>query len=90
MSLTSCGAIHLARSFAVIMGLLGMVTVLLRAVKDGSGLEGSVPQAVTWMLVLALVGAVVGAIAEKTMIDSVRATIEARLAATSEPEQTSS
>jgi hypothetical protein len=67
-----------------------MVTVLLRAIKDGSGLDGAVPQAVAWMLVLALVGAVVGAIAEKTVIDSVQRTIEAHLAATSKPEQTSS
>ena len=64
-----------------------MVTVLLRAVKDGSGLDGAVPQAVTGMLLLALVGAVVGAIAEKTVVDSVHATIEAQLAATSEPDQ---
>ncbi len=69
------------------MGLLGMVTVFLRAVKDGSGLEGTVPQAVMWMIVLALVGAVVGAIAEKTVTDSVQATMQAQMTKTLESKQ---
>ena len=68
------------------MGLLGMATILLRAVKDGSGLAGTMGQAVAWMLVLALVGALVGAIAERTVVDSVQLKIEAELAATSETE----
>ena len=69
----------MARSYAGILGLLGMIVVLLRAVKDGSGFEGTVPQAVAWMIALALVGAVVGAIAEWTVEESVRYRIEKEL-----------
>lgn len=66
-----------------------MVVVLLRAIKDGGGLEGTIPQAVVWMITLFLVGAVVGAIAEWTIEESVRTRIETELAAISESEQSS-
>ena len=76
------GVLFLARSFAGVMGFLGMATILLRAIKNGSDLGGTVGQAVAWMLVLALVGALVGAIAEWTVVDSVQSKIETELAAT--------
>ncbi len=74
----------MARSFAGIMGLLGMIVVLLRAVKGGSGLETAVPQALLWTMMLTIVGAIVGAIAERTVDESVRAKLEEELAAISE------
>ena len=66
------------------MGLLGMVIVLLRAVKNGSGLESTIPQAVFWTLMLSIAGAIIGTIAERTVDESVRTKLESELAAISE------
>ncbi len=72
LSLTSRGAYPLVRLFASIMGLLGMITMLLRAMIHGGSLDATAPKAVLGLLAFLIVGAIVGAIAKGTVDDSVR------------------
>jgi len=69
------------------MALLGMNVVLLRALKDSAGLDGTVVHGVVWMVLLGAVGWIVGAIAQTTVDESVRIKIEAELAAVNAPRQ---
>ena len=73
----------MVRLFASIMGLLGMVIVLLRALLHGSSLDATVPNAVMGMLVLSIVGAIVGAIAKGVVDDSVRLQLKREMEALS-------
>jgi len=68
----------------IIMALIGMNVVLMRALKDGAGMDSTVISAIAWMVVLGLVGAVVGALAKTTVDESVRTKIEAELATISD------
>ena len=70
----------MARTYAGVLGFLGMGITLLRGAIAGAGLEGTVSTAVTAMVALALVGFVVGWIAEATIDESVRAQMEKQLA----------
>jgi len=70
----------MARSYSSIMALIGMVVVMLRGMKDGAGLEGTVATGLCWMVLLGAVGMVVGIIAALTVDESVRTKIEAELA----------
>ena len=70
----------MARTYAAVMALLGMNVVLLRGLKDGAGLDGTVIQGVVWLVLLGAVGWIVGAIAQATVDESVRTKIEAELA----------
>ena len=71
----------MARTYAAIMALIGMQVILLRAMKDGAGLEGTIAIALAWMALLGAVGMVVGYIAQQTVDESVGKKIEAELAA---------
>lgn len=71
----------MVRTYAVIMTLVAMNVVLLRAIKNGAGLQGTVASALLWMLILGAVGMVVGMIAKSTVDQSVLAKIEGELAA---------
>ncbi len=70
------------------MALTGMVVVLLRGLKDGAGIDGTVMAAVCWMVVLGSVGWLVGIIAAQTVDESVRTKIEVELASISAGEST--
>ncbi len=70
----------MARSYSAVMALIGMVVVLLRGLKDGAGIDGTVMSAICWMVVLGTVGWLVGFIAAQTVDESVRTKIEAELA----------
>ncbi len=74
----------MVRLFASIMGLLGMVVMLLRALIHGASLDATAPQAIVGLLVFSVVGAVVGVIAKGTVDDSVRLQLKKELEAMSD------
>ncbi len=78
----------MVRTYAVIMALIGMNVVLMRALKDGAGMDSTVISAIAWMVMLGLVGAVVGSLAKTTVDESVRTKIEAELTAISDQQAT--
>ncbi len=80
-SLTPGGEIPVARTYAAILALMGMLVILFRAMKDGAGFEGTILSALAWMALLAAIGSIVGWIAQQTVDESVRVRIEAELAA---------
>lgn len=61
----------MARIYAAVMALLAMLVILLRALKDHAGLDGTITSALIWMVIFGLVGFVVGAIAQATVDESV-------------------
>ena len=71
----------MARKYAGIMALIGMTTIMLRALKSGSELASAVPTALGWLCAFGAVGWLVGMIAESTIAESVRARLEEELAA---------
>jgi len=72
-----------ARTFAAVMALIGMQVTLLRAMKDGAGLEDTITTALAWMALLGAIGMIVGSIAQATVDESVRTMVEAEFAAIS-------
>lgn len=70
----------MARKYAGIMALVGMTTVLFRSLRAGYGLESAMISALAWMATLGVVGLIVGAIAQATVDESVRVTVEQQLA----------
>jgi hypothetical protein len=74
----------LARRYAAILANIAMTAVLLRAWKNGVGLEAAAVSALFWTALLALVGGLVGSLAQATVDESVRQRIEQELAATSD------
>lgn len=70
----------MARTYAGVLGYLGLAVTLLRGALHCGGLEGTLMQALIAMAVLAPVGAVVGAVAEQTVDESVRESLQERLA----------
>lgn len=78
----------MARSYSAVMALVGMVVVLLRGLKDGAGIDGTVAAGICWMVLLGVVGLIVGAIAAQTVDESVRMKIEAELASFGSQEAT--
>ena len=70
----------MARTYAGIMALIGLLVVLLRALKDGAGFDGTIINGLVWMTVLGFIGMIVGSIAQDTVQESVRKRIEGELA----------
>lgn len=70
----------MARAFAGTMGYLGMAVTLLRGAVAGAGIEATLSSAIIAMIALAIVGGVVGAIAKRTVDESVRSQLERQLA----------
>jgi hypothetical protein len=71
----------LARRYAAILANIAMTVVVLRACKNGLGLEAAAVSALFWTALLAVVGGLVGAVAQATIDESVRQRIEQELAA---------
>ncbi|MBX3426536.1 MAG: hypothetical protein KF688_12715 [Pirellulales bacterium] len=69
----------MARRYAVIMGLVSLTVVLLRAFKNGGSLETAVFAGLSWMAIFAVLGGIVGTLAQTTIEDSIRVRIEADL-----------
>ena len=76
----------MARAYAGILGYLAMAVTMLRGALHGAGVEGTIVQAVAAMAVMAIVGAVVGAIAQHTVDESVRISLEKELAGDNQTE----
>ncbi len=75
----------MARKYAVLMALVGLLLVLLRALKNGSGFESTIVTALSWMAMFGLIGFMVGSIAQTTIDDAVRQRMEQELAAAGVP-----
>ena len=82
------GTCHVARTYAGILALVGMLCVLFRALKNGAGFDGTILQALAMMGLLASVGLMVGAIAEATIDESVRKRMQAEIDAMTGVDQT--
>ena len=76
----------MARKFGAIMALLGMVVVLLRGLKDGSGFDETIIASLAWMALLGSVGVVIGYIADNTVVEAVRERVEKEMAMIAEQE----
>ncbi len=61
----------MARAYAGVLGSLGMAVTMARGAILGAGIEGTAMTAVVAMLALAVVGLVVGGVAEATVDRSV-------------------
>ncbi|TWT65404.1 hypothetical protein Pla123a_48720 [Posidoniimonas polymericola] len=70
----------MARDFAGYLGSLGMIVALMRGAMHGGGIDGTILQAVASLASFAVVGAVIGAIAETVVDESVRTQLEKQLA----------
>ena len=70
----------MGRVYAGVLGTLAMAVVLSRGVADAGGAEGTLTMAIVWMVVFAIVGSVLGHIAQATIDESVRFKIERELA----------
>ncbi len=75
----------MARTYAGILALVGMLFVLFRAFKNGAGFDGTILQAMTAMGLLAAVGLIVGTIAAATIDESVRRRMQAEIDAEQTP-----
>ncbi len=69
----------MGRQFAAILGPLAMVIVLLRSAWQGAGTNAALTTAIFSLMIFALVGWVVGRIAETTVRDFVRLRFETEL-----------
>ena len=75
----------MGRVYAGILGPLAMAVVICRGWLDSGGVEGTLTQAIVFLFVFALVGAVLGQVAQATIDESVRAKLEQQLIQTAEP-----
>lgn len=71
----------MGRTYAGILGPLAMVVIICRGIKDSAGLEGTLTVAIVALAIYAIVGSIVGQIAEATVDESVRLKIERQLEA---------
>jgi hypothetical protein len=76
-----------ARTYAGILANVGMLIVLFRALKNGAGVDGTILQAVVAMILMAAVGIIIGTIADSTVAESVRASMQTEIDALTNNEQ---
>ncbi|MBN1854974.1 MAG: hypothetical protein JW829_19725 [Pirellulales bacterium] len=70
----------MGQTYAAIMGLLAMLVVVVRGIKNGAGIDGTLWAAWIGLVVFTMTGFVLGSIAESTVNESVRKEMESRLA----------
>jgi hypothetical protein len=70
----------MGRVYAVILGSLAMAVMICRGLLDASGVEGTLTQATISLVVFAVVGAILGHLAQTTIDESVRAKLQQQLA----------
>ena len=70
----------MSRIYAGILGSLAMAVVICRGWLASSGAEGTLALAIVYLALFALLGAIVGHIAQATIDESVRARLEQQLA----------
>lgn len=67
----------MARIYAAVMALLAMLVILLRAMKNHAGFDGTITACLIWMALFGVIGFVVGAIAQATVDESVLQSLQA-------------
>jgi hypothetical protein len=70
----------MGRVYAAILGSLAMAVMICRGWLDSSGVEGTLTQATISLVLFAIVGAILGHLAQTTLDESVRATLQQQLA----------
>lgn len=70
----------MAQTYAGILGLLAMLVVTARGIKNGAGVEGTLFQAFVGLVAFTVVGFVLGKIADHAVQDSVTQQMELELA----------
>ena len=70
----------MGRFYAGILGPLAMTVIICRGIKDSAGLEGTLTLAIVALAIYAMIGSVLGQIAQATIDESVRLKIEQQLA----------
>jgi len=70
----------MGRVYAGILGSLAMTVVICRGWLASGGVEGTLALATNYLLLFAIVGAILGHIAQATIDESVRARLEQQLA----------
>jgi hypothetical protein len=79
-SLTALEGANVSRIYAGILGPLAMTVAIARGWLTSGGVEGTLSSAVFYLLVFAILGAILGHIAQTTVDESVRSALEAQLA----------
>jgi hypothetical protein len=69
----------MGRAYAGILGSLAMAVVICRGWLVSGGVEGTLTQAVTYLALFSIVGAILGHLAQSTVDESVRAKLQAQL-----------
>ena len=69
----------MGRAYAGILGSLAMAVVICRGWLVSGGVEGTLTQATLYLVLFALVGAILGHLAQSTIDESVRAKLESQL-----------
>ena len=69
----------MSRIYAGILGPLAMTVAICRGWLASGGVEGTLSSAILYLLLFAILGAVLGHIAQATIDDSVRAGLEQQL-----------
>jgi len=69
----------MGRAYAGILGPLAMAVVICRGWLVSGGLEGTLTQAVACLALFAVVGAILGHLAQTTVDESVRVKLEQQL-----------
>jgi hypothetical protein len=70
----------MGRAYAGILGPLAMAVVICRGWLVSAGVEGTLSHAVLYLALFAVVGAILGHLAQSTVDESVRARLEQQLA----------
>ncbi len=70
----------MGRIYAGILGPLAMAIVICRGIKDSGGIESTLTLAIVALAVYAIIGSVLGQIAQATVDESVQQKIEQQLA----------
>lgn len=70
----------MGRVYAGILGPLAMAVVICRGILGSGGVDGTLNQAIVYLAVFSIVGAIIGHIAQTTVDESVRTKLEQQLA----------
>jgi hypothetical protein len=78
--LTALEGANVSRIYAGILGPLAMTVAICRGWLASGGVEGTLWCAVLYLLAFAILGAVLGHVAQATIDESIRAALESQLA----------
>ncbi len=71
----------MSRRYAAVLGLLAFATILARGIGAGGAWESVLSQAIAALVVFAIIGGIVGWLAERMIDDAIRSRLSAELAA---------